>query len=133
MPFTAEGWHVNREDLCGSGTVTIDFLQSVDGETITSDEWAGMFNTAMESEGIAEGYQFQVFDCEDGSGSFSMEVHVEYDFATFEFEKGELDDFGSWEIEEGKGTGSYADLSGHGDIEIHWDIDDVQYGGEVFP
>ena len=133
MPFTAEGWHVSREDLCGSGTVTIDHLESEDGATITSEEWVNTLNTARKNEGVAAAYLFQVFECEDGSGSFSMQVHAQYDFATFEYGEGELDDFATWQIEEGDGTGSYTDLSGRGDIEIHWDTDEVRYGGEIFP
>ena len=133
MPFTAEGWHVDQEDICANGTATLNRLESVNSETLTSEEWAEVFNTAMEAEGTAEAYLFLVFECGDGSGSFSMEVHVVYDFAAFEFGEGELDDFASWQILEGEGTGSYLDLSGNGDIEIHWDVDEVRFGGEVFP
>ncbi len=131
IPFTAEGWHVNRESLCGSGIATIDHLESVDGDTITDEEWTALFDTAMENRGIAETYLYQVFECDDESGTFSMSVHVEYDFDTFEFD-GEHD-IGRWEIQDGDGTGSYPDLSGSGDVALDWDEDGAFYGGDIFP
>lgn len=131
VPFTAKGWYVNREDLCGSGTATIERLESVDREIITDEEWSSMFDTALASEGIAEVYLYQVFECDDGSGSFSTEAHVKYDFDTFE-SKGEHD-IGRWEIEEGRGTGSYTGLSGRGGVALDWDEHGAWYGGEIFP
>lgn len=131
ISFTADGWHVDQEDLCSSGTATIDHYESANGETITDEDWAAMFETAAESEGIAEVYLYQVFECEDGSGSFSTKAHVVYDFDTFDFE-GEHD-IGRWEIEEDKGTGAYTDLSGHGDVALDWDEHGAWYGGGVYP
>lgn len=131
IPFTASGWHVGRDDLCDSGIATIHRFESAEGEIIDDLDWADMFDTAMENEGTAEAYLFQVFECNDGSGSFSMTVHVEYDFDGFEF-RGEQD-IGSWEIEEGMGTGSYSDLSGSGGVALDWDEDGAWYGGDIFP
>ena len=102
-------------------------LESMDGATITADDWADMFDTAMQNMGVAEMYAFQEFECGDGSGSFSMEIRSEYNFATFEFE-GEQD-VGFWDIE--GGTGSYSDLSGSGDVTLDWVNDDVKYGGDA--
>ncbi len=86
IPFTATGRPVDDGVVCDSGAVTIDHLELIDGETITDEDWADMFDTAMENEGIAEVYLFQDFECEDGSGGFSMKLHNTFDFAHFEFE-----------------------------------------------
>ena len=56
-----------------------------------------------------------------------MKIRSRFDFSRFEFE-GEQD-VGRWEIEDG--TGSYADLSGSGDVTLDWDNDDVKYEGDV--
>lgn len=127
VPFTATGRPVDDAVVCDSGTMKIDHLESMDGETVTDEDWADMFDTAMEDEGIAEMYAFQDFECEDGSGGFSMKFHNRFDFATFEFE-GEQD-VGFWEIEQG--TGSYSDLSGSGDVTLDWDNEEVVYSGDV--
>jgi hypothetical protein len=127
IPFTATGRPVDDAVVCDRGTMTIDHLESMDGATITDEAWADRFDTAMEDEGIAEMYSFQDFECEDGSGGFSMKLHNRFDFSTFEFE-GEQD-VGSSEIEEG--TGSYTDLSGSGDVTLDWDNEEVVYSGDV--
>lgn len=127
IPFTATGRPVDDAVVCDSGTMTIDHLEAMDGATITDEDWADMFDTAQTDEGIAEMYSFQDFECQDGSGDFSMKVHGKFDFSTFEFE-GEQD-VGLWEIEEG--TGSYSDLSGSGDITLDWDNQDVKYDGDA--
>jgi hypothetical protein len=127
IPFIATGRPVDEDVVCGSGIMTIDHLESRDGETITGQDWADMFDAAMEDEGIAELYSFQDLECEDGSGSFRMEVHHRFNLATFRFE-GEQDT-GFWKIE--GGTGSYSDLSGSGDVTLDWDIQDVKYDGDV--
>jgi hypothetical protein len=127
VPFTATGVPVDDGVVCDGGTVTVDHLESMDGETITDDDWADTFDAAMQDAGVVEMYAFQDFECEDGSGSFSMKVQSEYDFATFEFE-GEQD-VGFWEIE--GGTGSYSDLSGSGDVTLDWVNEDVKYDGDA--
>lgn len=127
IPFTATGRPVDDGVVCDSGTMTIDDLESTDGATITDEAWAGMFDTALENEGIAEVNVFQGFECEDASGGFSMKLHNRFDFATFVFE-GEQD-VGLWEIE--GGSGSYSDLSGSGDVTLDWANDAVKYDGEI--
>jgi hypothetical protein len=130
IPFTAAGPPVDDAVVCGSGTMTFNHLESMDGETITSEDWAAMFDTAVEDGGIAEMYSFQDFECDDGLGGFSMKVHAKYDFSSFEFDESEQDIDGHWGFEEG--TGSYSVLSGGGDITIDWDNDNVKYDGEAF-
>jgi hypothetical protein len=127
IPFTATGQPVDDGVVCSSGTVTIDHLESLDGETITAEDWADTFDTVMEDAGTVELDTFQDFECGDGSGGFSMKVHHKFDLASFEFE-GEQD-VGSWRIE--NGTGSYSDLSGSGDVTLDWDNDDVKYDGDA--
>ena len=71
IPFTARGNPVDDGVVCDAGSVTVDRLESVDGETITIEDWAGVFDTAMQDDGVVEMYAFQTFECGDGSGSFS--------------------------------------------------------------
>lgn len=127
IPFTATGHPVDEAVVCANGTMTIHHLESMDGEITTEQEWAEMFDVARENKGTAELHSFQDFECEDGSGGFSIKVRSRFDFSGFEFE-GEQD-VGFWEIEEG--TGGYADLSGSGDITIDWDNEDVKYDGDA--
>lgn len=127
VPFTATGRPVDDGVVCSSGTMTIDHLESMEGGTISDEAWADMFDTAMEGAATIEMYSFQDFECEDGSGGFSMKVHSKYDSASFEFE-GEQD-VGFWEIEQG--TGPYSDLSGSGDVTLDWDSEDVKYDGDA--
>ena len=58
IPFTATGRPADDGVVCDSGAVTIDHLELIDGETITDEDWADMFDTTMENEGIAEVYLF---------------------------------------------------------------------------
>ncbi len=126
MLFTATGQPVD-DVVCDRGSVTIGRIESSDGTVIPGEGWAGMVDVAMAQEGVAEASFFPVFECEDGSGGFSMKVHTRFDFSTFDF-TGEHD-VGRWEIE--TGTGPYADLSGSGDVTLDWDRNDVKLDGDV--
>ena len=127
IPFTATGSAADEAAICSRGTTEIDHLESVDGEAITDEDWADMFDTAMAEGGIAEMNVLQEYICEDGSGNFTMRFLNRFDFATFEFEGQQ--NVGSWEIEEG--TGEYVDLSGSGDAALDWDNEKVTYNGEI--
>ena len=127
VPFTAAGQPVDDGAVCSSGSVTLDHLESMDGETISAEAWADAFDAAVEGAGTVEVYAFQNFACGDASGDFLMKVHARYDFATFDLE-GEHD-IGSWDIEEG--TGPYSDLSGSGDVTIDWNNEDIKYDGDA--
>ena len=129
IPFAATGLAVDESALCDGGTMAINHLESMEGNTITEADWAEMFDAASANNGIAEMYVMQDFVCEDGSGSFTMAFHNRFDFTTFEFEGQQ--DVGTWEIE--KGTGGYTDLSGSGDAMLDFDKEEVTYSGEVQP
>ncbi len=127
VPFTATGVAVDEAVVCGSGTTTIDHLESIEGGTITDDDWAGMFDAAMADGGVAEMYVIQDFECGDGSGAFTMRFHNTFDFSTFEFEGQQ--DVGSWELTEG--TGDFVDISGSGETTLDWDAGEAIFDGEL--
>ena len=127
ITFTADGAPVDDGDMCEGGVVAIDRLESSDGVAVTLEDWAATFDAAQASEGTAEVYSFQAFECTDGSGTFLMNVRTTFDFSVIEFE-GEHD-VGRWEIE--SGTGDYTNLGGSGDVTLHYDDNDVEYSGDI--
>jgi hypothetical protein len=102
-------------------------LESIDGDQIADEDWAEMFDSAMAVDGVAEMNVTQSWTCADGSGSFTIRHHNVFDFATFEFDGQQ--NVGTWEIIEG--SGSYADLSGSGDVTLDLDAGKVLHNGEV--
>lgn len=127
VPFTATGAAVDEGAVCERGTTNMYRLESMEGETITEDDWAVMFDTAMANEGIAEMYVFQGFSCDDGSGGFTLKFHNRVDFSTFEFEGQQ--DVGTWVID--AGSGDYEGLSGSGDVTLDWDSAQVIHTGSI--
>jgi hypothetical protein len=126
-PFTATGVAVDDGVVCADGTQSVDHLESMDGATITDEDWAGMFDTAQAEGGVAEMNAVWKFECGDGTGGFTMTFHNRFDFATFEFEGQQ--DVGTWDIAEG--TGDYGGLSGSGDAMLDWDAEQITWSGEV--
>lgn len=59
IPFTATGQAADEAAICSEGTTEIDHLESVAGETITDEDWADMFDTAMAEAGVVEMNVFQ--------------------------------------------------------------------------
>lgn len=67
------------------------------------------------------------YTCDDGSGSFDVDVQNRYDFATFDSEG--QHDVGTWTIV--GGTEAYDGLSGTGDIALDFGEGTVTRSGEV--
>ena len=88
-----------------------------------------MFDAAMDAGTMAEMMVIEEWICDDGSGSFTLELHNQFDFATFEFEGQQ--DVGTWEINEG--TDSYADITGTGDATLDLDAEKVTHTGDIQP
>jgi hypothetical protein len=126
-PFQATGGGVDEGALCSSGTMNEVRLESIDGDAIVEEDWADMFDSAMDTGGVAEMTVSQEWTCDDGSGTFSIKFHNKFDFAIFEFQGQQ--DVGSWEIDQG--TGSYSDLTGSGDVTLDWDAEKAIYSGEI--
>ena len=129
QPFVATGAAVDGAAMCAAGTHEIERLESIEGGEITDEDWADMFDSAMDAGTVAEMVVFEDWICDDGSGAFTLELHNQFDFATFEFEGQQ--DVGTWEINEG--TDSYADVTGSGNITLNLDAANVTYSGEIQP
>ena len=127
ISFTATGVPADDGVVCENGFVTVDRLETPEGSALTFDDWALRFDGAHARADTVEVTSFQVFTCDDASGTFTMKVDTEFDFSRFEF-TGEQD-VGRWEIE--RGTGSYGELSGSGDVTLDYDGDDATYDGDV--
>jgi hypothetical protein len=125
--FEAEGAAVDEGAMCSSGTRSDMALQSNNGMWLTDEEWAGMFDSAMAAEIIAEVYVIETWTCDDGSGVFTVTFHNRFDFATFEFEGQQS--VGTWEIT--RGDGDYGDRTGSGNVTLDWDEGRVVYVGTV--
>jgi hypothetical protein len=81
MPFSASGVAVDEAVVCESGTMESDHFESPEGETFTSEEGAERFEAARADEDVMEWYRVDEFVCDDGSGTFTVEVHSRFDFA----------------------------------------------------
>lgn len=127
QPFVVTGPAVDEGIVCPGGSMELVRLETADGEELTEEDWAGMFDAALEAGTVAEMIVIQEWTCGDGSGGFTMEYDNRFDFATFEFEGQQA--VGTWEITEG--TGSHGDLSGSGDVALDWDGEQVIYTGEA--
>ena len=110
MPFLASGVAVDEAAVCESGTMKVDHLESPEGETITSEVGAALYEAARADQGTMDLYRVHEFVCDDGSGTFTTKDHHRADFAKSESQQ----DIPTWEIE--NGTGDYADLSGSGEF-----------------
>lgn len=127
IPFTTTGAATAEGVLCAAGTTEVLRLESLDGLTITDDDWAAMFDAALDTGSVAEMSVYERYSCADGSGSFVLRWHNRFDFASFEFEGQQH--VGTWEVSEG--SGSYSALTGSGDIELDWDSGRAVLIGEV--
>lgn len=127
-PFLASGDAVAEAAVCESGTWKIDHFESVDGDSITSDERMAIFNSAsFADDDVAEWIAVQDFVCDDGSGTFTMRWHTK--ITRILVQSAGPEDVGTWEIEEG--TGAYTELSGSGGATDVWDANDLVFSGEV--
>jgi hypothetical protein len=127
MEFTAAGAAVDDGVMCPQGAQETDRLENMEGSQITDEEWADMFDAAMADGSVAEMMVYTTWTCDDGSGAFTMEFDNRFDFSVFEFEGQQ--DVGTWTIV--NGTGSYAGLTGSGDVVLDLDAEAVNYGGEL--
>ncbi|MEA2001828.1 MAG: hypothetical protein U9N84_08100, partial [Actinomycetota bacterium] len=127
VPFTASGEAVDEAGMCDSGRMEMVRLESVDGEPLTDADWADMFDTAMAASGVAEMNVFENWDCDDGSGAFTMVFHNVFDFSTFDFEGQQ--DVGTWSIH--SGTGSYEATTGSGSAVRDFDTERAVLTGQI--
>jgi hypothetical protein len=127
LPFTVTGAAAAEGAVCAAGAVEVDRLESMEGDPITDEDWAQMFDAAMETQQVAEMYVYQVYTCDDASGDFTLRWHNRIDFATFEFEGRQ--DVGTWEVDHG--SGNFEELAGSGDITLDWEADQAVLAGEV--
>ncbi len=109
VPFRASGEAVDEAVVCESGTMEQVHFESPEGEVITSEEGAALYEAARAAEGTMDTYFVQEFICDDGSGTFTMRIHSRADFAKPESQQ----DIPTWKIE--NGTGDHTNLSGSGD------------------
>lgn len=112
-PFVATGPAVDDGAICPGGTWIGVRNEDMDGQEISHEQWADIFETAMSSNGIAEGRGFREFVCADGSGTLEIEDHAHLDFSVID-----ASTYGSEPVQWGaftiSGTGDYAPLSGSG-------------------
>lgn len=128
VPFTAVGAPVDDGAVCQEGTHEIVRLETMQGEQITDDDWAEMFDSAMAEGSVAEMTVRETWTCDDGSGTFDIDLHNRYDFESFEFGTGQHD-VGTWTIV--SGTDDYDGMTGSGDITLDFDAGTVTWTGEI--
>lgn len=127
LPFTAGGAAADDGAVCETGTVEIQKMESIEGDPMTDADWAEMFDSAMDTEDVAEMYVYQTYTCGDGSGYFTLRWHNRFDFATFEFEGSQ--DVGTWQVEDG--SGDYTGLAGSGEISLDWESEQAVLAGDL--
>ena len=130
QPFSVTGAAVTEGVVCPDGLFVEERAANSDGDEISFDEWAQMFDAAVASGGVAEMVSTKDFKCKDDTGWITIVDHIELDFSVLDpaaFGSGETV-FGSWTIE---GTGDYASLKGSGETVIDWDEMQYHYVGTV--
>lgn len=127
LPYSASGPAVDDGAVYSTGTKVVMRLQNIAGEIITDEDWADMFDSALEEGGVAEMMIYEEWTASDGSGSFILEFHNVIDFSVFEFEGRQ--EVGTWEIT--GGTGDYEDLTGSGTVTLDWDETMASLTGEI--
>ena len=127
QPFTATGAAVDAGLVCSDGTMDLLGFESMEGDERSEGDWADMFDSALESNGVAEMFENQTWTCAAGDGSFTLTTHNRLDFAVFAFEGQQ--DIGTWEITEA--TDALEDLTGSGTATLDWDAEQVTLIGTI--
>ncbi len=127
LPYSASGPAVDDGAVYSSGTKLVLRLENMAGEIITDEDWAVMFDSALEEGGVAEMMIYEEWTASDGSGSFTLEFHNVLDFAVFELQGRQ--NVGTWEIT--GGTGDYTELAGSGTVTLDWDESMASLTGEI--
>lgn len=114
-PVTITGAAVDEGIVCASGMFVDSRMEDVDGNPLDPDGWFTMFDSAIESEGVAEAMSINDYRCDDGSGTITVTQHVRFDFSEISIlvMGNSTVDTGTWTLE---GTGDYETLIGSGDL-----------------
>ena len=136
-PFTASGAAVDDGLVCDAGEAGGGYVETVDGQPSSDEEFGQAFDEAMATEGVVEAVFFVEFRCTDDeefSGTFTMQQNVRKDFSEIDAEAlqaGELEQVpgDTWEI--ARGTGDFAELTGGGDGVLDFTTEEAVFTGEV--
>ena len=128
--FVATGLAVDDGAICPSGTWLGVRNEDLDGQEMSHEQWADVFDAAMENGGVAEARGFREFACADGSGTLEIEDHAYLDFSVID-----ASTYGSETVQWGtftiSGTGDFASLSGSGDEFIDFAQESFVFTGEA--
>jgi hypothetical protein len=130
QPFVATGPAVDDGAVCSGGTWLGSRTEDMDGQEISHEQWADIFDVAMANDGVAEARTFRDFACADGSGTLEIEDHAYLDFSVID-----ASTYGSEPVQWGtftiSGAGDYTSLSGSGDEVADFGQKSYLFSGEV--
>jgi hypothetical protein len=130
QPFVATGPAVDDGAVCSDGTWLGSRTEDMDGQEISHEQWADIFDAAMENDSVAEARTFRDFACADGSGTLEIEDHAYLDFSVID-----ASTYGSEPVQWGtftiSGTDDYTSLSGSGDEVADFSQGSFLFSGEV--
>ena len=107
-----------------------DLIAAMDGMEMDDRDWANMFDTAVETDSVAELKSINEYQCSDGSGTLTVTQLVRFDFAELDIEtfgEGQVAN-GTWTLE---GNGEYESLTGSGEIITNFDDGHIHMVGDV--
>jgi hypothetical protein len=130
QPFVATGLAVDDGAVCPDGTWLGVRNEDMDGQEMSHEQWADVYDAAMATDGVAEARAIREFVCADGSGTLEIEDHAYLDFSVID-----ASTFGSEPVQWGtftiSGTGDYTSLSGSGDEFADFGQERYVFSGEV--
>jgi hypothetical protein len=128
--FSITGPAADEGVVCSEGTFVGYRMEDMDGNAIDHGDWSATFDTAIETNSVAEVKSINEYQCGDGSGTITVTQLVRFDFAELDIET-----FGEGEVTNGTwtlvGIGDYESLTGSGDIITNFDDGHVHMVGEV--
>jgi hypothetical protein len=128
--FSVSGAAADEGVVCSEGIFIDSHMENVNGEMIEMSEWAGMLDTAVATQSVAEANSINEYECGDGSGTITITQFVRFDFAELDIET-----FGQGQVTSGTwtlvGVGDYESLTGSGDLITDFDDGRIHMVGEV--
>lgn len=115
VAITISGEAAEEGVVCPSGEFVGFQMSDMEGNPIEMDDWGAMFESAIETSSIAEARSLNDYQCDDGSGTITIDQHVRFDFAEIDIEtlgQSEITN-GTWTV---SGSGDYESLTGSGDL-----------------
>lgn len=114
VSFTISGAAADDGVVCAAGQFVGYQMEDTEGNPVTFEEWAAIFDAAAEAGSVAEVVSINDYECDDGSGLLQVSQYVRLDFAGVDLDAGQgpLNE-GTWTLE---GTGEYEAVTGSGNI-----------------